>query len=200
MGDEGDRKAGGADVQRPVFLALAAAILICALPLAYRIVGCDGFEAGLSLQQLFSFKCQPAAGGKASAKPVVETGADAPSREALAAATLDDPEGYASYRVEGGVARPSASLSPANGRRAPAFADAGPGLVLVATQRKNLRRRPFGASVGTLRESGTCFEVIDGDRVADEPATSNRSGGWLPVRALDACPAKPGPTAAPGAP
>lgn len=42
--------------------------------------------------------------------------------------------------------------------------------------------------------------AIEGDRVADEPATANRSGGWLPVRALDACPAKPQPAAAPRAP
>jgi hypothetical protein len=165
---------------KPVAIALAVAITICAIPLAYRIFNCQSFDAGFSLQQLFSFKC--------SAAPLSPTVTEGVSSEALAAQPLAWPKGYISYRVNGGIARPSASVTPASGGRAPMFADVPTGLVLQATAEKVVRTRPYATSASTKVAGGRCFRVIDGDRIADETPTAHMSGGWLPVQVLDACP------------
>jgi len=176
---------------RPVGYALAAAIVICAIPLAYRITNCASFDSGFSLEKLFSFKCDAKSEGQPHTPDV--------SRTALAAQTLTVPRGYVAYRVENGIARASGSLRPADGRLAPAFAEVKEGLVLVATQQKQLRERPFSASPSHLYPEGQCFEVIRGDSIQDELPEDGRSGGWLPVE-LATCPAAailPAPIASP---
>lgn len=173
----------------PVALALAAAIVICAVPLSYRILQCPSFESGFSLEQLFSFSCRPRA-------DTVEPTGGGLSKLALAAPTLAPPKGYVAYRVDNGVARTSGSITPYGDAIAPSFHDVEEGLLLVSTNEKRLRQRPFSQSTSRVYPSGQCFKVIDGARIEDEPREGGRSGGWLPVE-VTTCPVEHAPASLP---
>lgn len=188
----------GQENLKPIALALAAGIFICAVPAAYRISKCEDFSAGFSLQQLFSFKCegskpkeqQPKAPQSATAEEDSYSGVSA---RAMLAPTLALPTGYVSYRVfSSGLPRKSGRLTPADDNDAPAFSEVQTGLVLRATADKEIHTRPFEDADRTTESRGQCFTVIEGTRITDEPATSTRSGGWLPV---ELSPCEPGASA-----
>lgn len=156
---------------RPIGLALAAAIIIIAIPMAVQIFKCTDLSGGFSLSQLVSFQC----------KASNESKQHEVTREQLAATPLQAPQGYVAYRVDSGVAREPGSLTPIDSQPAPAFADVTAGLILTATKPKRLRQRPFDQSAYKLFPAGQCFKVITGFRFEDEKPQDGQSGGWLPA-------------------
>ncbi len=179
-----DHGVWGSPQLRPIGFALAAAIVICAVAMAYRISLCSQFDGSFSLEKLFSFKCEltPRA---SSTQPTVATSQSIPrpivSRAALAAPTLTGLKGYVSYRVDSGIPRESGSLRLRDENYALPFAEVAAGTLLVATRPKHVRQRPFEQSDGRLMNEGQCFRVILGAKIQDEVPTDESSGGWLPV-------------------
>lgn len=176
----------------PIAIGIAIAIVICALALAYATSKCSQFTGGIGLSELFSIKCDKQTDTKAPSPDLVKPlppprPAGGITDEQKMAPTLARPLGYVAYRVEGGAARASGSLMPADNMPAPPFGDVKPGLVLQATAQKQLRPRPMSVIIGSIEPERTCFKVIDGFRYADEPADGYKSGGWLPVE-ITKCP------------
>uniref|UniRef100_UPI0035C9E727 hypothetical protein n=1 Tax=uncultured Sphingomonas sp. TaxID=158754 RepID=UPI0035C9E727 len=176
---------------KPIAWAFALALLIVIVPVAYRISKCANFAMGLSLNQLFSFKCTatdkstdlPHTGiSPPRTVPTIEDGSQ-PTIAQLRARTLMPPEGYVSYRVSGGFPRmDTGALQPLNGDAAPPYDAVKEGLILKAVADKPVHQRPYSSSEFVTDRRGQCYQVIHGDAIQDENPAGERSGGWLPVR------------------
>jgi hypothetical protein len=175
------RLAGG-----PIATAIAVAILICAVPLAYRILQCEQFDSGFSLERWFSFKCERAVGPIEPEKPVSppDTGnapaGPAPSPESTVLT------GYVYYEEKG--RRPTGRNGVYLQRgtsSSPTYETIEQGAVLKTVRSSTVRVAPGGSEepIGTI-SGGECVKVLQPPSRPTQGLRQADSGGWLMVQAV----------------
>lgn len=204
MGDESEiqSKLGS----KHVFAALALVIVIVGLAVAYRIstdhsspikvgIGTSGISTEIGGSGTVAAKqggaSEAALSGKLPEMVTAEKNAtageatvnsEAVIRPGSKFAKLNFPQGYIYYEVnEDDEATKAGSLARRSDIEYPIVNDINVGDILISTNSKTFRTRPFGAAVGRILDSGTCFRVIDGERKAIPAPSPIASAAWIPA-------------------
>lgn len=177
----------------PIALAIAAAILICAVPLAYRILQCELFDSGFSLDRFFSFRCE-----RAVKSPDGETPARPPTDGAAADQRVSPPEdseeptaltGYVYYEEKGRRPTEKDGVYLLLGRSgSPTYQSISKGAILKTISTSDVRAGP--STTENIIDSvvgGRCVEVLDSPAHPVTGLKEADSGGWLRVKATS-CP------------
>lgn len=157
----------------PIPWAIAIAILVLAVPNAYKSAVCPPpYKWSFSPKDWFTFDCPGI-----FKQTAVDSGT---SKLAYAALTLARPMGYVYYEITKELTADSSfgALKLTDGRT-PKFSMVKSGDILRAFDIKGFHERPFKASNDVKKPSGSCFLVMEGTRV---PMSSDDLSGWLPVQ------------------
>lgn len=180
----------------PIAIALAVAILICAVPLAYRISQCEQFDSGFSLERLFSFKCERSAdsgrerpdtrqdGTTGSTDTAAAEQADAPRADAELHSTALTGHVYYEESGQKAVGDDAAYVIPGTSR-APPYEEIRQGTVLKTVRTSVVRSGPAGgdeqiAEIG----GGRCVKILQRPNRPVPDLQAADSGGWLLVQVI----------------
>jgi len=99
------------------------------------------------------------------------------------------PQGYIYYEVDvDGMATSAGSLGRQRDDEYPPAESIKAGEILISSNAKSFRTRPFGAAIGQQVGANTCFRIIDGQRKKIPAPPPVSSAAWLPAEVTD-CPA-----------